>query len=67
MIRIIRVMFSLLLGDEAVEGFKERAKEEGYTKIDYVAIFFLMFSFLLVFLKNLGLLLSAVKELSTFN
>lgn len=61
------IMFLTWLGLEMVKGLKERGKEEGYTKIDYVAIVFLIISSLLVILKITVLLLNTAKGISIFN
>ena len=42
MVEMAGIMFLTWLGLEMVKGLKERGKEEGYTKIDYVAIVFLI-------------------------
>lgn len=67
MVEMAGIMVLFFLGFEMVKGLKERGKEEGYTKIDYVAIIFLMISSLLVILKITGLLLNTAKGLSIFN
>ena len=67
MVEMAGIMFLAWLGLEMVKGLKERGKEEGYTKIDYVAIIFLIISSLLVILKITGLLLDTAKGLSIFN
>ena len=67
MVEMAGILFLFFLGFEMVKGLKERGKEEGYTKIDYVAIIFLMISSLLVILKITGLLLNTAKGLSIFN
>lgn len=67
MVEMAGILFLFFLGFEMVKGLKERGKEEGYTKIDYVAIIFLMISSLLVIIKITGLLLNTAKGLSIFN
>lgn len=67
MVEMAGIMFLTWLGLEMVKGLKERGKEEGYTKIDYVAIVFLIISSLLVILKITVLLLNIAKGISIFN
>ena len=67
MVEMAGILFLTWFGLEMVKGLKERGKEEGYTKIDYVAIIFLIISSLLVILKITGLLLDTAKGLSIFN
>lgn len=67
MVEMAGIMFLTWFGLEMVKGLKERGKEEGYTKIDYVAIVFLIISSLLVILRITGLLLNTAKGLSIFN
>ena len=67
MVEMAGIMFLTWLGLEMVKGLKERGKEEGYTKIDYVAIVFLIISSLLVILKITVLLLNTSKGISIFN
>ena len=67
MVEMAGIMFLFFLGFEMVKGLKERGKEEGYTKIDYVAIVFLIISSLLVILKITVLLLNTAKGISIFN
>lgn len=67
MVEMAGIMFLTRLGLEMVKGLKERGKEEGYTKIDYVAIVFLIISSLLVILKITVLLLNTAKGISIFN
>jgi hypothetical protein len=67
MVEMAGIMFLTWLGLEMVKGLKERGKEEGYTKIDYVAIVFLIISSLLVILKITVLLLNTAKGISIFN
>lgn len=67
MVEMAGIMFLTWLGLEMVKGLKERGKEEGYTKIDYVAIVFLIISSLLVILKITVLLLNTEKGISIFN
>ena len=67
MLEMAGIMFLTWLGLEMVKGLKERGKEEGYTKIDYVAIVFLIISSLLVILKITVLLLNTAKGISIFN
>lgn len=67
MVEMAGIMFLTWLGLEMVKGLKERGKEEGYTKIDYVAIVFLIISSLLVILKIIVLLLNTAKGISIFN
>lgn len=67
MVEMAGIMFLTWLGLEMVKGLKERGKEEGDTKIDYVAIVFLIISSLLVILKITVLLLNTAKGISIFN
>ena len=67
MVEMAGIMFLTWLGLEMVKGLKERGKEEGYTKIDYAAIVFLIISSLLVILKITVLLLNTAKGISIFN
>ena len=67
MVEMAGIMSLTWLGLEMVKGLKERGKEEGYTKIDYVAIVFLIISSLLVILKITVLLLNTAKGISIFN
>ena len=67
MVEMAGIMFLTWLGLEMVKGLKERGKEEGYTKIDYVAIVFLIISSLLFILKITVLLLNTAKGISIFN
>lgn len=67
MVEMAGIMFLTWLGLQMVKGLKERGKEEGYTKIDYVAIVFLIISSLLVILKITVLLLNTAKGISIFN
>lgn len=67
MVEMAGIMFLTWLGLEMVKGLKERGKEEGYTKIDYVAIVSLIISSLLVILKITVLLLNTAKGISIFN
>ena len=67
MVEMAGIMFLTWLGLVMVKGLKERGKEEGYTKIDYVAIVFLIISSLLVILKITVLLLNTAKGISIFN
>lgn len=67
MVEMAGIMFLTWIGLEMVKGLKERGKEEGYTKIDYVAIVFLIISSLLVILKITVLLLNTAKGISIFN
>ena len=67
MVEMAGIMFLTWFGLEMVKGLKERGKEEGYTKIDYVANVFLIISSLLVILKITVLLLNTAKGISIFN
>mgnify|MGYP003082114206 CR=1 FL=1 len=64
MVEILGVMFILWIGSEAVKSFKERAKEEGYTKIDYVAFGFILVAIILSAIRIFGLIANAFSNFS---
>lgn len=64
MVEMAGIMILCDCGLSMVKGFKERAKEEGYTKIDYVAFIFIFIAIILSTIRIFGLIANAFSNFS---